>query len=372
MNLIGPPDSKAAVEQLLYDMVKIGSVSGDEHELVQALAEALPSWGFETRVDEVGNLRAKIGRGSVDCVLLGHLDTVPGDLPVYRKDGKLYGRGSVDAKGPFAAFIAVAARAAGADASASAATIELIGCVEEELPSSKGARHVLDRKPPDFCIVGEPSGWQGITLGYKGYLAATLQFEGAGHHGAHAQRGVCERAMHGWHRTESAAIECGGDTLYSQLLTRLASMSHVHLPGGRERAELEVRLRLPEQMPPLQAQTWLQNQAQPDAMQIHGEAPAWTGPRNSALVRALHRAILQSEGKPQCLRKTGTADMNLVAPAWGCPTVTYGPGDAALDHTPEEHILLNDLHRSVAILQRTIMRMSKSEKTCPQLAPPIE
>jgi LysW-gamma-L-lysine carboxypeptidase len=48
--------------------------------------------------------------------------------------------------------------------------------------------------------------------------------------------------------------------------------------------------------------------------------------------------------------KTGTADLNIVAPVWKCPAVVYGPGDSALDHTPNEHIALDDYARSVAVL----------------------
>ena len=48
--------------------------------------------------------------------------------------------------------------------------------------------------------------------------------------------------------------------------------------------------------------------------------------------------------------KSGTSDMNLVAPVWNCPTVAYGPGDSSLDHTPEEHILISEYQRAVKIL----------------------
>ena len=40
--------------------------------------------------------------------------------------------------------------------------------------------------------------------------------------------------------------------------------------------------------------------------------------------------------------KTGTADLNLVAPAWNCPGLAYGPGDSTLDHTPNEHLDLKE------------------------------
>ena len=55
-------------------------------------------------------------------------------------------------------------------------------------------------------------------------------------------------------------------------------------------------------------------------------------------------------GEPAFTLKTGTSDMNLVAPVWQCPTVAYGPGDSSLDHTPQEHISLNEYQKSIRVL----------------------
>lgn len=375
--------------ELLESMVRIASVSTQEHELAHWLAAELPRWGFRARVDAAGNLRASIGpipnspasaptaslpgeSSQLDVVLLGHIDTVPGDLPVTRVrmpdprgepwQERLFGRGSVDAKGPFAAFVAAASRIALAqannpDPSAPRMHIELIGCVEEEVPSSKGARHVLDRTAPDFCIVGEPSGWDGVTLGYKGCLNARLVYRGAGHHGAHPDASVCERASDAWQRIATAAAARGGDTLYEQLLTRLAAMQSTHHEDGSDSATLTVSLRLPEDLPPEQAEAWLVEHAQADSVHIDGNIAAWSGPRHSPLVRTMQRAILQQGGRPRAIRKTGTADLNLVAPAWGCPAVAYGPGDAALDHTPNEHIVLEEFRRGIAVLCGTLTQL---------------
>lgn len=344
---------------LLERMVRIASVSTEEAALAHWLAAELPRWGFRTEVDEVGNLRAWIGAedAPIDGVLLGHIDTVPGDLPVSRAripdsrgepwQERLFGRGSVDAKGPFACFIAAAVRAVAAQPQL---RLELIGCVEEEVPSSAGARHVLDRTPPDFCVVGEPSGWDGVTLGYKGCLNARLIYRGPGHHGAHADASVCEQASDGWQRVQIAAREFGGDTLYDSVLVRMSAMESAHHEDGTDSASLTVSVRLPESLPPQAARAWLAEHAAATEVLIEGEIPAWSGPRHGSLARTLQRSILQAGGKPRAVRKTGTADLNLVAPAWACPSVAYGPGDAALDHTPEEHIVLEEFRRGTDVL----------------------
>ena len=103
-------------------------------------------------------------------VLLGHIDRqpVPGNIPVRIEDdgsphGILHGRGSVDAKGPLASFVAAAARLGADWARAHDLRVIVAGATEEEAASSRGAHFLLkrlngrDEPAPDFCIIGEPS-----------------------------------------------------------------------------------------------------------------------------------------------------------------------------------------------------------------------
>jgi LysW-gamma-L-lysine carboxypeptidase len=94
---------------LLEQALRIPSVSGQEGEIAHFLVEQMRALGFDAYVDGAGNAVGAIGLGP-QIVLLGHIDTVPGVVPVRAEHGKLYGRGAVDAKGPFVAFIAAAAR----------------------------------------------------------------------------------------------------------------------------------------------------------------------------------------------------------------------------------------------------------------------
>ncbi|MBL8760739.1 MAG: acetyl-lysine deacetylase, partial [Phycisphaerae bacterium] len=61
------------------------------------------------------------------------------------------------------------------------------------------------------------------------------------------------------------------------------------------------------------------------------------------------------QGQRPTLRvKTGTSDMNVVAPRWNCPIAAYGPGDSALDHTPREHISLTEYLRAARVLTQAL------------------
>ena len=46
--------------------------------------------------------------------------------------------------------------------------------------------------------------------------------------------------------------------------------------------------------------------------------------------------------------------MNIVGPAGGTPIIAYGPGDSSLDHTPEEHIEIEEFLRAVDVLARAL------------------
>ena len=79
--------------------------------------------------------------------------------------------------------------------------------------------------------------------------------------------------------------------------------------------------------------------------------------KNTPLVRAFLKGIRNSGGNPVFVYKTGTSDANIIAQAWNCPIVVYGPGDSNLDHTPQEHIQLEDYNLSVTILKDVIQNI---------------
>jgi [amino group carrier protein]-lysine/ornithine hydrolase len=52
--------------------------------------------------------------------------------------------------------------------------------------------------------------------------------------------------------------------------------------------------------------------------------------------------------------------LNIVAPVWRCPAVVYGPGDSVFDHTPNEHIELNEYEKAVTALSAALQRLSST------------
>ena len=342
-----PALTDAAAETLLQDLVAIPSPSFHEAEAAAHLVGWMRAQGYDDAfVDEAGNAIGIIGSGAREIVLLGHIDTFPGMPAVEVRGRTLYGRGAVDAKGPLCAFAAAARRAE----LANDMRVIVIGAVEEEAATSKGARFVMDKYQPEACVIGEPSRWDRITLGYKGRLLLDWRWEGGLSHSAGEAPSPAERALEYWHGVKAGIDARNGET--TSIFGRLdASLRDINTrqEGVNGIAEMTIGFRLPPGISPAQV---MQNLPDSDGAvsSTRGAEAAVTADKNSPLSRAFRRAIRQNDGKPRFVYKTGTSDMNIAAPGWGCPIAAYGPGDSALDHTPHEHIDLDEYLRAIAVL----------------------
>lgn len=335
---------------LLEGLLRVYSPTGAEQPAVAYLTEAMRGLGFEAGVDEIGNAIGRRGKGRQQIVLLGHIDTVAGEIAVRREGDLLYGRGAVDAKGPLACFVA----AAGQITVPPDWQVVVIGAVGEE-GDSRGARWILDKHHPHYAIIGEPSGWDRVTLGYKGSALVKYRVEQPLAHPAAQQENAPQRAIGFWNRLTAAAAEWNTESqrTFDQVTPVLRRMQSGE-DGFYGWAELWINLRLPLWLPPAEALRRLDELSDGATLELLDEAPAYLAEKNTTLVRGLLAAIRATGGKPAFALKSGTADLNLVAPVWGCPAVAYGPGDSNLDHTPHEHISLEEYCRSIGVLKEVL------------------
>ncbi|HEX4743290.1 MAG TPA: [LysW]-lysine hydrolase [Candidatus Limnocylindria bacterium] len=342
---------------LVHGLVGIPSLSRQEGEAVEWLVARMAERGFRASVDDAGNAVGEIGSGTRHLVLLGHIDTVPGEIAVRIEDGELVGRGAVDAKGPLAAFVCAAT------APPPGLRVTVVGAVEEESPTSAGARYRATLPAPDWCVVGEPSGWDGVTVGYKGRLVMRIALERTARHGAAPGPTVSEEALAIWSALRSAA-EARAGAGPERLDCRLEGMSGGPAGGLAERAELTVGYRIPPGLSVDELERDVRGitperagDATVTVIRTGAEEPVRT-PRSSPLAQAFARAIAAEGGAVVFKAKSGTSDMNILAPAWRCPMVAYGPGDSSYDHTPMERLSLVEYDRSIAVLKTVLSRLA--------------
>jgi LysW-gamma-L-lysine carboxypeptidase len=316
--------------------------------------------GFRASVDAAGSAVGEIGDGPLHVVLLGHIDTVPGEIPVRIENDELVGRGAVDAKGPLAAFVAAATKPV------AGLRVTVVGAVEEESPTSAGARYRATLAAPDWCVIGEPSGWDAVTVAYKGRLALRVTLTRSARHGAAPGMTCSEEALALWSTIRAAAERRTGDTDgFARLDCRLEGMSGGTSDGLVERADLHVGYRIPPGITTAELEAELRRVATEHVGEsataverVGAEEPVRT-PRTTPLARAFVGAIAGAGGKVTFKVKSGTSDMNILAPAWACPIVAYGPGDSRYDHTPIERLSLVDYARSIRVLQSVLARASQ-------------
>ena len=390
--------------ELVRGLVAVPSLSRHEAAASGWLAAEMEARGLERcQVDGALNAVGELGDPDASrlVVLLGHIDTVPGNIPVrIEADGSthgvLHGRGSVDAKGPLAAFVAAAARLGGDWARAHDLRLIVAGATEEEAASSRGAHHLLERlngrdEPmPDFCIIGEPSRWHRVTLGYKGRLLIDLLARRPSSHTAGPEAGVGITAFDLWQRLEQVAERNGGRTPFERVLPSLRSIGTTS-DGLYDTVRADFGLRLPVDFDVAalvdELTSWFGGAAadidgplfsdldperatgtirceRGDAgleLSLRGHEIGVRADRRSPLVRAFLAAIRgvgSPETAPRFVVKTGTCDMNIVWPVWQCPVVAYGPGDSTLDHTPNEHLELDEYLLAVDIVELALRNLA--------------
>ncbi len=342
--------------ELLTGLVSLPSLSGEESCAVAWLVAQMAAYGYNAYIDDAGNAVGTIGSGEQEIILLGHIDTVPGDIPVKVEDGILYGRGAVDAKGPLATFVVAGVQANLPEN----IKLTVIGAVGEETFGSPGASWLRDNYPaPAAVIIGEPSSWDSVVLGYKGSTSLVASVERSMSHSAGPETTAPEMIVAFWNRIAAWLAEFNGETEpgFNALDATLRSINTT-TDGLHERVELSTTFRLPVGV----TGDWVMAQVAALAGDIElawtYNAEAHRSERSSPLVAPFLSSIRANGGTPRMKVKTGTSDMNIVGPAWGCPIVAYGPGDASYDHTPEEQIELAEVERAVDVLSMAIERIA--------------
>ena len=343
----------------LETLLSIPSPTGQEEAVATYLVEQMARLGFETRRDEAGNAVGTIGNRQAgrEIVLLGHMDTVPGEVPVRREGGRLHGRGAVDAKGPLAAFVLAAARAA---EKLDSARVTVIGAVEEE-GDARGARHLAQTMPPPWCaIIGEPSGWEGITLGYKGVLSLEYRLAQPAGHSAGREPTAAERAVGFWNRLaqHTETVNEGESGRFHTLDPALRAFN-TSSDGLNDGVTMQITTRIPPGVDIADLRERLDGWRDGAELRFSASDPPIRSEKNTPPVRALLRSIRAGGGKPRFKLKTGTSDMNVVSPAWRCPIVAYGPGDSSLDHTPREFIEIEEYQRAIEVLARALESLAE-------------
>ncbi len=372
--------------EIAQALVRIPSVNPNYDPASRAeinVASWIQSWGqehaFETRTRPVIDGRSDVilrFRNDADhphLLLNGHMDTVgvtgmtisPFDAEV--RDGRLWGRGSADMKGPLACMLAAAWRLRQQPA-AWRGTLTAGFVVDEEY-RFRGIRALMEEiETPDFAVVGEPTSLR-VVRGCKGCLRFTIRAHGRAAHSAHPERG----------RSAIVAMARAILELNSFFVERL---SRIRLPdfasstgsiglieGGSginivpAECAIQVDLRLLPGQDAVQTHREIETHLRDRMKQLKDIAwsfdppglidPAYEVSADSELVRRACAAMGQTKSDVVFY----ACDASKIA-AKSVPCIIIGPGDIAVAHTADESIAVDELlagAEAYVRLARTLM-----------------
>jgi LysW-gamma-L-lysine carboxypeptidase len=247
--------------------------------------------------------------------------------------------------------------------------------VDEEGQNVGVERLIKDGLDVDYAVFGEPTNVDTITVGYKGGLLLKVVCETeTGHSSAPwLYENSIENAIQIWNLLSSFRLP------EEDLESRFHSISYClrSIQGGGKvsvvpsscEALIEARIPPSLSVERLSAEILSLIDAYRDDnpdVNVYAEIVDHTEPylsdKKSPFVRALSRSIWRNRGaKVGLINKTGTGDMNIFGRATGIPTITYGPGDPHLDHTPYECIGIQDYLDSITVLKGALTDLPSSE-----------
>jgi len=325
---------------LTRKLVDIESITGNEGPLGNLLAQELERLGYNVRrmlaEGERANVYATTPQQPNPAIVLStHMDTVPPFIPSSEDDGRIYGRGSCDAKGIIAAQIAAAEglRSEGIH-------IGLLFLVGEER-DSLGAK-VANQQPNacKFLINGEPTENK-IAIASKGALRAELTATGRMAHSAYPELGesAIDKLIEAVHRLRAMKLpsdpEIGSCTLNIGLIEGGRAPNVI---ADSARALLLYRLIGPSEE--------LRNQI----VEIVGNLAKVEFTLEIPFVR-----LRTFQGLPTMVAKF-TTDIPALS-NWGQPLLV-GPGSIHVAHTEREYVAKEQLRSAVDLYCEIARKLS--------------
>jgi acetylornithine deacetylase/succinyl-diaminopimelate desuccinylase family protein len=379
----------ARMKRELADLVAIDTQNppGNEARAAQFLRGRLMAEGFEVALQEYKPARVNVvarlvnGAGPV-FAFNTHMDVVPvgdgwsSDPGVLKEaDGRLYGRGACDCKGPLAAMLE-AMRMLAAERAAWSGTLLGVFVADEEI-ASEGAKFYASGGPKiDAVVVGEPTSNATFTA-HKGSLRPMVRVQGVSAHSGtpHLGENAIYRAgellvliaehhekvvRHRTHPLVGAA---------SLTVTRINS-GHADnvLPGACD-------LLLDRRMVPGEDEEAVKREIGDllalarERFGVRAEIVGYKATTGGATETAIETPIVQASLAAS--RAHGVAKPGPFGFQGGCDLVHFrklgaqgtviGPGDLAVAHKPDEFVPLNEFVASSLIYRDVAKAMLRNE-----------
>ncbi|HZS94994.1 MAG TPA: YgeY family selenium metabolism-linked hydrolase [Chloroflexota bacterium] len=366
-------DRNALIEFTLR-LVAEKSPSAQEAGVAMLVAAEMTRLGYRVETDRLGNVIGSIGAENGPSVLIdAHMDTVGvTDRAAWTYDPsgqhvgeRLYGRGTVDMKGPLAAAIH---GIAGLRRQLTRGRIVVSASIAEEMIEGVATEAVAKRVRPDFAIIAEPSSSK-LARGQRGRAEVTVRTSGKPTHSSRPDLGlnaaeamadviVALRDV----PAPSHPVLGEGILVLTDIISRpypalsvvpdlcIATYDRRTLPGETEEDALgPIRKALLRGLQRTGAEGSA-TIADDDFRTYTGVqivapnfAPAWFFADDSEVVRKASDGLRQAGIEPVLTHYAFCTNGSGTAGRLGIPTIGFGPGDETLAHRTDEFIEVEEL-----------------------------
>ena len=372
--------NESRVLRLLKDLVATNSENppGRELEVANVLQEHMEAHGISCKSigpKERPNLIFSSHDGAKgDLLLHGHLDTVPiGPIENWTHNpfeseivnGRLYGRGACDMKGPVAALaetLVLYTEERNEKPLAMLATAdEESGCSGAENVAAAGALEGIK-----YGVCAEPTSLQ-VLVGEKGLFWFKVIAEGKSAHGSRPEEGInaiqrCTRAIDVIH-SEPFPYEVD-DLLGTPTLNIGVIEGGIKVNVVPDRCEAQLDMRIVKGQSPESLIDLMNARLKNEGVEgthveyIHGK-PAVRTPTDTPIVGIALDAVEQVTGsRPDLASATYGTDCSVLQPKVGILNVICGPGSIEQAHQPDEFIRLDELYNSVQVYRKIAEKFS--------------
>lgn len=325
--------------ELTRRLIEIPSISGDEKEVADFLADYLARAGFEVEMQEAEEGRPNVyaRRGEPDVVLSTHTDTVPPFMEFREDDEIIWGRGACDAKGIIAAMVKAAEKLIDGQVP----DFGLLFLVGEEAGSQGAKEANLIPNRARYLINGEPTESK-LALGSKGSLRATLKAKGRAAHSAYPQIGesAIEKLLDALDRLRAAKLPSDA-TLGASTLNIGRIQGGVAANVIPPEAEAEILLRVVTETGALKS---IIEEAAGGLVEI--EYTFACDPVFTELLDGFETSVVAF-----------TTDIPRLT-NWGRPLL-FGPGSILDAHTPNEKISKKEMAEAVDAYASMVVRLKQ-------------
>jgi len=382
--------TEACVE-FLTRLIQTRSLPGEEAQLADLVSTEMTGLGYDkVATDDYGNVIGLIKGGDAPAINFNtHLDHVDvGDPsrwphPPYGGEihnGRVWGRGAVDIKGPLACQVHGVAVLVGGERPPGDVYVT---CVVQEEIGGVGARHLAQTLVTPLVVVGEPS-LNTIRRGHRGRAELVVHLIGRSVHASVPEEGVNPLISLGRFLAALDTVERGehpdlGKSTVAPTLLRTDQTSANVIPGEvwqtcdwrnvpGETAEDALAALDRVLQPSLGEGTWgsisipvFDRQAYTGrTMAIPASNPTYVLPLDHPAVEVAAGVVadVTEETDPPGVWNFATDGGHYAAV--GMTPVGFGPGDPLLAHTVDEHIEIGALQTAMQVNRRLALELASS------------